>query len=422
MRVGSATSERELWRRQVFLSAAAVSLVAAGVFMIVRTGIVDDAYITLTYARNLAFHLHWGLTPARTANTATSPLNVLVQGLLTAVLRRPVLALGVLFVLSNVAVAYALLQVTWTLRLPAWSALLGCALVLFNPLLDSAVGLEVALSAAVMALLLMAAVEARPGLFGLFAGLLAYTRVDLVIFALVLFLGYRVWLRAWWKILLAAGAVGLPWFAWSSIVLGSAVPDTLLIKATQGAYQPPYAFATGPLGMYRSFPAMTVLAFVPALLGIVALSAWAVVWVRSRFRADQVNEFTPVVLLGLGGMLHYLVYSILNAPLFHWYYSWSIISLTYLFTLSAGTLVARRDVVRGAPHHAAPAAVSMVTALIAVGQVGYNVQHGIPWTQAAYNGNAATPTEYAAVGRGIRSLIGGHPLRSPGEVSTIDYF
>ncbi|HEX5346662.1 MAG TPA: hypothetical protein VFW64_06100 [Pseudonocardiaceae bacterium] len=170
---------------------------AAGVFMIVRTGIVDDAYITLTYARNLAFHLHWGLTPARTATTATSPLNVLVQGLLTAVLRRPVLALGVLFVLSNVAEAYALLRVTWTLRLPAWSALLGCALVLFNPLLDSAVGLEIALSAAVMALLLMAAVEARPGLFGLFAGLRAYTRVDLVIFALVLFLGYRVLLRAW---------------------------------------------------------------------------------------------------------------------------------------------------------------------------------------------------------------------------------
>lgn len=265
------------------------------------------------------------------------------------------------------------------LRLPAWSALLGCALVLFNPLLDSAVGLEITLSAAVMALLLMAAVEARPGLFGLFAGLLAYTRVDLVIFALVLFLGYRVLLRAWWKILLAAGAVGLPWFAWSWIVLGSAVPDTLLIKATHGVNQPPYAFVTSPLGMYRSFPAMTVLAFLPALLGIVALSAWAVVWVQSRFRTDQVNEFTPVVLLGLGGMLH-------------------------------------------APHHAAPAAVSMVTALIAVGQVGYNVQHGIPWTQAAYNGNAATPTEYAAVGRGIRPLVGDHPVRSPGEVGTIAYF
>ena len=128
-------------------------------------------------------------------------------------------------------------------------------------------------------------------------------------------------------------------------MLGSAAPDTLLIKATQGANQPPYAFTTGPLGMYRSFPAMTVLAFVPALLGIVALSAWA------RIGA--------------------------------------------------------------APHHAAPAAVSMVTVLIVVGQVGYNVQHGIPWTQAAYNGNAATPTEYAAVGRGIRCDPPAKLARSP---------
>ena len=45
---------------------------------------------------------------------------------------------------------------------------------------------------------------------------------------------------------------------------------------------------------------------------------------------------------------------------------------------------------------AAPAVVSMVTALIVIGQVGYNAQHGIPWTQAAGNGNAATPAEYAA--------------------------
>jgi hypothetical protein len=270
--------------RPALLSVATVAVAAAGVFMIVRTGIVDDAYITLDYARNLAFDLHWGLTPGHTANTATSPLNVLLQGLLTAVLRRPVLALGVLFVLSNMAMAYALLRVTWKLKLPSWSALLGCALVLFNPLLDSAVGLEIALSAGVMALLLMAAVEARPALFGVFAGLLTVTRVDLVLFAGLLFLGYRVLRRAWWKVLLAAGAVSLPWFAWSWIVLGSAVPDTLLIKAAQAANQPPFAFARSPLDMYRGFPAMTVWSFLPAILGIVALCAWAGAWLRSRLR------------------------------------------------------------------------------------------------------------------------------------------
>lgn len=419
--------------RPVFLSAAVVAVVATGVFMIVRTGIVDDAYITLDYARNLGFALHWGLTPGHPANTATSPLNVLVQGVLTAVLRRPVLALGVLFVLSNVVVAYALLRVTWTLRLPTWSALLGCALVLFNPLLNSAVGLEIALSAGVMALLLMAAVEARPALFGVFAGLLALTRVDLVIFAGVLFVGYHVLRRAWWKVLLAAGAVSLPWFAWSWIVLGSAVPDTLLIKATQAANQQPYAFAKSPLDMYRAFPGMTVLSFLPAILGIVILSSWTGCWLRSRFQTgagpipDRVNRFKPVVLLGLGGVLHYLVYSVLNAPLFHWYFSWSIISLTYLFALSVGALAGFHEPAVGevaglARHQPGLAVAGMVAALIAVAQVGYNAQQGIPWTHAAYNGNAATPAEYAAVGRGIQPLVGDHPVRSPGEVGTIAYF
>lgn len=419
--------------RLAFLSIAAVAVAASGVFLIVRTGIVDDAYITLDYARNLAFGLHWGLTPGHTANTATSPLNVLIQGLLTAVLRRPVLALGVLFVLSNVIVAYALLRITRKLRLPTWSALAGCFLVLFNPLLDSAVGLEITLSAGVMALLLMAAVEARPVLFGVLAGLLVLTRVDLVIFAVALVLGSPVLLRTLGKVLLAAAAISLPWFAWSWVALGSIVPDTLLIKSAQAAHQPPYAFAKSPLDLYRGFPIMTELSFLPAILGIVALSAWAGVWVRSWFRtgpspiSDPVDGFTPVILLGLGGVLHYVVYSVLNAPLFHWYYSWSIVSLTYLFTLSLGALARFRDPAAGevvgvARHQPGVAVLGLSTVLIVVAQIGYNVQHGIPWTQAAYNGNAATPAEYAAVGLGIRPLVGNHPVRSPGEIGTIAYF
>ena len=41
-----------------------------------RDTYVDDAYITLQYARNLAEHGTWGFFPDRATNTATSPLNV----------------------------------------------------------------------------------------------------------------------------------------------------------------------------------------------------------------------------------------------------------------------------------------------------------------------------------------------------------
>lgn len=382
----------------------AVGAVATGVFLLVRGGIVDDAYITLSYARNLAFHLHWGLTPEHTSNTATSPLNVLVQGLLTAILRRPVVALGVLFVLSHLTAAWALVRTAGALRVPAWTALLGALLVLFNPLLDSAVGLEIALSGAVLALLLMAAVEARPILFGVFSGLLVLTRPDLVVIALVVFLGHGPLRRSWAKVLGGGLAVSLPWFVWSWVVLGSAVPDTMLIKAVLGGQQAPGTFAKGPWGLYAGFPGIAVLAFVPALAGVVALVVLLARGMRPR-------AFVPAVLLGIGGVVHYAMYSLLNAPLFHWYYSWTIITLTYLLALSAGLL-------RPAPRVAGIFALSV----LAIGQAGYDVHHGVPWTQAAYNGNAALPAQYAAVGRDLPALIGNRAVRSPGEVGTIAYF
>src|SRR6478736_1778670 len=46
-------------------SLAAVCLgtgaVAALLALMVHRSLIDDAYITLSYARNLAFHFHWGL-------------------------------------------------------------------------------------------------------------------------------------------------------------------------------------------------------------------------------------------------------------------------------------------------------------------------------------------------------------------------
>ena len=59
------------------------ALVAAAVFYVAHRGLVDDAYITLSYARNVAEHLHWGMIPAEESNTATSPLNVMMLAVAT---------------------------------------------------------------------------------------------------------------------------------------------------------------------------------------------------------------------------------------------------------------------------------------------------------------------------------------------------
>src|SRR5262249_42189382 len=98
-----------------------LAAVLAGVaFGFARTTLIDDAYITLDYARNLAFHLHWGLIQAVTANTATSPLHVLLLGVLVLVTRRPVLSLGILYVLCNVALEFGLRRGARAVGVPGW--------------------------------------------------------------------------------------------------------------------------------------------------------------------------------------------------------------------------------------------------------------------------------------------------------------
>lgn len=63
------------------------ALLAVGLFWLVRWALFDAAYITLSYARNLATDLLWGLIASEPSNAAMSPLNVLLLGGATALLR-----------------------------------------------------------------------------------------------------------------------------------------------------------------------------------------------------------------------------------------------------------------------------------------------------------------------------------------------
>src|SRR5690348_3447105 len=54
------------------------AVLAAALFLVVRGSLTDDGYITLAYAKNLAVHGEWGIIPGSPANSATSPLNVLL--------------------------------------------------------------------------------------------------------------------------------------------------------------------------------------------------------------------------------------------------------------------------------------------------------------------------------------------------------
>jgi hypothetical protein len=150
---------------------AGVAVAATAVYLLVSRALIDDAYITMAYARNLAFHLHWGMIADETANSATSPLNVILLGAITAVVRDGVVAVGVLFVASAVLAAHWLAELAADTRLNPALPAVAVGTLLVNPLLLSTVGLEPYLTAALLAGLLRYGVARRPVAFGVLAGL-----------------------------------------------------------------------------------------------------------------------------------------------------------------------------------------------------------------------------------------------------------
>ena len=170
---------------------AGVAIAATAVFLLVSRALIDDAYITMAYARNLAFHLHWGLIADETANSATSPLNVIALGAITAVVRDGVVAVGVLFVGSAVLAARWLAELAVATELGRALPVVAVGSLLVNPLLLSTVGLEPYFTAALWVGLLRYGVARRPVAFGVVAGLSVLARPDMVVVVVVVALVLR---------------------------------------------------------------------------------------------------------------------------------------------------------------------------------------------------------------------------------------
>ncbi len=298
------------------------AVLAVGLFWMVRGALIDDAYITLAYARNVATDLHWGLIATERANSSTSPLNVLLLGGATALLRvsggvHPVWGLAVVFVGCATALAWWWGRVADALRLPLLVPALGVALVLFNPLVLSSTGLEVLLIPAVLVGMLSAAVRARPVAFGVLSGLAVLTRLDLLVFVLPLALASPGVRRHLARVAGVGIAVSLPWFAWSWWSFGSAIPDTFAIKTLQRSFGP-WTFGNGPLNLLQIDAVLTAAAFMPALLGLVALLSWVAEGLLRRSATRP--ELIPAVVLGMAGVGYYAVYALLGVPPYQWWY------------------------------------------------------------------------------------------------------
>ncbi|OLL77258.1 hypothetical protein Ae263Ps1_5688c [Pseudonocardia sp. Ae263_Ps1] len=377
---------------------AGAAVLAAGVFLLVRDALVDDAYITLTYVRNLAFHGHWGANLDGISHTATSPLNVLLQAVVTVVVRDAVVAAGI--VLAGLAAT-----VTWWsqrtgdhLGWPRWTAALPAALLLVNPLLLSTVGLETYLAVTLLAGLAYAAVTGRVVVAGVVCGLLTLTRPDLVVVAAVAALAVPVLRRRLATVLAAAVAVSLPWYAFSWVALGSVVPDTVLWKIGDSWGRHHITFTDGLFVYHERFPEATVLALLPAAAGLVGGVSWLL--------ARRPGAVAPVV-LGLGAVVHAGAFVVIGTAPYHWYYGPAVGALSLLAAWTVGALAT------GVP--AVVLGVAAAGLVVVSGE--FDLRHGTPWTVAPIATNRATTAEYATVAAGLHGKV-----VSAGELGALAYF
>jgi hypothetical protein len=395
---------------------AGTAVLAGLVYLVVSPTLIDDAYITLDYARNFGLHLHWGLVPGLVDNTATSPLHVLVLAVLIAVFRNGLIALGVSFMLSAVGLEWGLRRAARAVGLPAWTGLLATVLCLVNPLMLSSVGMEVMPCAALTAWLLVASVERRPWSLGLLAALLAVLRADFVIIAAVVFLFRREFWVGACKSVGTAVIVAASWYVPSWFLLGSAVPDTLVIKTLPGGrHWGGYTFGSGPALYWHVYPVAAVLACAPAAAGVLTWLAWAAL----RQPLPRMRGLDPMAALPVAAIAHYGAYSALGVPPYHWYYGPTIV-LTTIFVAAAVTMtVAAKP--RGL-RLALRAAVMTAAVLLVCADIGTYAAPGIPRTYAPIATNWAATTTYRKIGLQLPGLIGNHPVGGPVEVGVIDYY
>ncbi len=385
---------------------AAAAVAATAAFLLVHDALIDDSYITMGYARNVGLHLHWGLIPDQVANSATSPLNVLLLGVVTAVVRDGVVAVGVLFVGSVVLATRWLQTLAADLDLSRWLPLLGAGLLLVNPLLLSTVGLEPYLCAALLIGLLRYGAAARPAVFGVVAGLTVLARPDLGVVVAVASLVLPGVRRRLHVAIATALAVVLPWCAFSWFALGSVMPDTVVIKSGESAWSG-FGFSNGPLLYLDAVPAAAVMSFLPVVVGLLVLLGVLAARVTRRWAPWQ----QAIVAIGLGAVAHYAAYSALHTPPYHWYYSPMIIGGTLCAAFAAARL-------RGGFALAAAG----IAAGLAIGAVAVDLNNGLPWQRAVVQTNWASAAQYQQLGTELAVAARGRTVESPGEIGTIAYY
>lgn len=378
------------------LTSTVVGAVAGAlVFGLCYRVLTDDAYIAADYARQLGLHGMWGMVDGLPSNTATSPLSVLLLGGLTAIVRDALLAIGVLLVACLAVAGWWLHGIAFELGLPQrLFPILTVAVLAVNPLLMSSVGLESQLAVTLLIGASWAVVARKPAWLGVIAGLLVLARPDLGPAAIVCIACAS---SGRWRAVGAAAAVATPWFAFSWLAFGSAVPDTVIIKGRE---------SWGGVSFWNSlphyfgiFPAPIALSVILAAVGIVALFWWR----RDRVAWVWAGAATA----------HYATLAVMHPGPFFWHTTFWLSG----FALLGCAAVARASQSRGLALRAGSVVAASI--FVVVSAIS-SANGGLPRpTFAPISFNWASPAQYRSL---AEQLPPGSTVQSPGEIGTLAYY
>jgi hypothetical protein len=122
-------------------------------------------------------------------------------------------------------------------------------------------------------------------------------------------------------------------------------------------------------------------------------------------------RLAPFGALVPAGALHYLAYSTLGVPPYHWYYGPAIVAATIFLAAAVAALAPRPARLGGLA----------ATLLLVVASAGWYGLHGLPRVYAPILSNHASTAQYAAIGADLHRIVGDRTVRSGGEIGVLAY-
>ncbi|HVO24417.1 MAG TPA: hypothetical protein VMW56_12400 [Candidatus Margulisiibacteriota bacterium] len=395
-----------------------------------KRSLIDDAFITLQYASTLRHYGQWGFFPDAVANTATSPLNVILTALVGIVAPNIVDAAIWLASVELLGVAVLLSILSQRLFGNLYFGVLAFVATIANPWLMSSIGLETLLYVALMAGALCLLVLRRWAALAVCLALLTLTRPDgILLFAAVLLLaspgcsatqvavrttarptataGSRLWGGLRFALIYALGL--LPWHLFAWIHLGSLLPDTFFLKV--GNPWGSLTFTRG-LSLYLwRYPWETPLSFI--------LVPFLPLWVLRRHRdLPQVSLLMRV--LAVYAAAYYTGYALLRLGPYHWYYAPVVAAANWM-----GALALACEYHRTARLSArVTAALLAAPALTALAMAPHFLRAAeFPPTEAPIHTNWATHDRYEEIGMWLREHTAPTArIRTQAEIGTLAFY